>query len=241
MSPILQQRKGVMNQVSKRIVLTGASRGLGRALVEQFVSLGHTVYACSRSKEVMESLSRQYGTPHLFHDVDVADWNSVQAWAHEILEIAAPDLVINNAALINRNANLWETDVAEFSQLVDVNIKGVFHVIRAFAPAMVARQQGVFVNLSSGWGRSTSPQVAPYCATKWGVEGMTRAMADELPYGMAAIPLNPGVIHTEMLESCFGESASAYPNADRWAVTAAPFLLELDTNDNGDPLTAPSG
>jgi NAD(P)-dependent dehydrogenase (short-subunit alcohol dehydrogenase family) len=97
----------------------------------------------------------------------------------------------------------------------------------------------VIVNFSSGWGRAASPQVAPYCATKWGVEGLTRALAAELPYGMAAIPLNPGIIHTQMLESCFGSRASAYPRPESWAKKVVPFLLELDHGDNGDPLTAP--
>ena len=61
--------------------------------------------------------------------------------------------------------------------------------------------------------------MAPYCATKWAIEGLTRALADELPSGMAAIPLNPGIIDTDMLRSCFGESASAYPTAQQWGQT----------------------
>jgi NAD(P)-dependent dehydrogenase (short-subunit alcohol dehydrogenase family) len=128
----------------------------------------------------------------------------------------------------------------EFSRLVDVNVKGVFLVIRAFLPAMIARGSGVVVNFSSGWGRGTSPQVAPYCATKWAVEGLTRALADELPYGLAAVPLNPGIIHTDMLERCFGGRAAEYWRPAAWARKAAPFLLELGPEDNGDPLVVPA-
>ncbi len=95
------------------------------------------------------------------------------------------------------------------------------------------------VNFSSAWGRSTSPEVAPYCATKWAIEGLTRALADELPPGMAAIPLNPGVINTDMLQSCFGDSASAYPTAQQWAERAVPFLLGLGAKDSGQALTVP--
>jgi hypothetical protein len=65
-------------------------------------------------------------------------------------------------------------------------------------------------------------------------------LAEELPYGLAAIPLNPGIIHTEMLESCFGGGAAAYPRPDVWAQKVVPFLLELGAEDNGDPLTAPA-
>jgi NAD(P)-dependent dehydrogenase (short-subunit alcohol dehydrogenase family) len=97
----------------------------------------------------------------------------------------------------------------------------------------------VIVNFSSGWGRATDAEVAPYCATKWAIEGLTQALAQELPSGMAAIPLNPGIINTEMLRSCFGGSASSYPSAAQWAKVAVPFLLSLGPADNGKPLSVP--
>ena len=95
----------------------------------------------------------------------------------------------------------------------------------------------MIVNLSSGWGRSTSPEVALYCASKWAIEGLTRALAQELPAGLAAVPVNPGIIDTDMLRSCFGESSSGYPGAEEWARSAVPFFLGLGPADNGKPLT----
>jgi NAD(P)-dependent dehydrogenase (short-subunit alcohol dehydrogenase family) len=95
----------------------------------------------------------------------------------------------------------------------------------------------VIVNFSSGWGRSTGAEVAPYCATKWAIEGLTQALAQELPAGMAAIPLNPGIINTDMLQSCFGSSAAVYPTAREWAKRAVPFLLGLGPKHNGQSLT----
>jgi NAD(P)-dependent dehydrogenase (short-subunit alcohol dehydrogenase family) len=213
---------------------------LGHALTEAFVEAGCTVAGCARSEERVRELQLRFSSPHHFRAVDVSDPRSVRDWAGEVLDaLGPPDLLLNNAALINRNASLWEVPVEEFSELVNVNIKGVFHVVRYFVPAMIRRGSGVIVNFSSGWGRSTSPDVAPYCATKWAVEGLTRALADELPPGLAAVPLNPGVIHTEMLRSCFGEAAASYPGPAAWARRAVPFLLELGAADNGDPLTAP--
>lgn len=153
--------------------------------------------------------------------------------------LGPPDLLINNAAVINHPRVLWEIPAEEFDFLMDVNIKGVGNVLRSFLPAMVARKQGVIVNLSSGWGRSTSPEVAPYCASKFAIEGLTRALAEELPQGMAAVPLNPGVIATDMLKQVWGAEASAYPSAEQWAKRAAPFLLNLCAKDNGQPLTVP--
>jgi NAD(P)-dependent dehydrogenase (short-subunit alcohol dehydrogenase family) len=98
----------------------------------------------------------------------------------------------------------------------------------------------VIVNFSSGWGRSVSPEVAPYCTTKWAIEGLSRALAEELPRPMAAVALNPGVIDTDMLRSCWGDSASSYPDAEHWARRAVPFILKISSRDNGRPLVAPS-
>ena len=114
---------------------------------------------------------------------------------------------------MNRLSPLWEQDDREFTRLVDVNLRGMVNVIRHFVPPMVARKKGVIVNLSSGWGRSVSPEVAPYCASKWAVEGLTKALAEELPKGMAAIPLNPGVIDTDMLRQCWADGARAPPES----------------------------
>jgi NAD(P)-dependent dehydrogenase (short-subunit alcohol dehydrogenase family) len=84
---------------------------------------------------------------------------------------------------------------------------------------------------------NSSAEVAPYCATKWAIEGLTQALAQELPRGMAAVPLNPGIINTEMLQSCFGGSAHHYPTPDEWSRTAVPFLLQLGAKDNGRPVS----
>jgi NAD(P)-dependent dehydrogenase (short-subunit alcohol dehydrogenase family) len=102
---------------------------------------------------------------------------------------------------------------------------------------MIRRRTGIVVNISSGWGRSTAPDVAPYCASKWAIEGLTQAMAQELPRGLAAIAVNPGVIDTAMLRSCWGESAGQYPSPEAWSHRAVPALLQLDASDNGASLT----
>jgi len=224
----------------RRIFITGATRGLGRALADAFARGGHVVVGCGRSAGGIEALRAAHGPPHDFAAVDVADDPAVAAWADRILrEAGTPDLLINNAALTNVPAMLWEVEAEEFDRVVDVNIKGVANVIRRLVPAMVARGSGVVVNLSSGWGRSTSPRVAPYCATKWAVEGLTRALAQELPAGMAAVPLNPGIIDTDMLRISFGGRASGFPDPATWAASAAPFLLGLGPKDNGKALTVP--
>jgi NAD(P)-dependent dehydrogenase (short-subunit alcohol dehydrogenase family) len=224
----------------KNIVITGVTSGLGHAMAKEFARLGHTVLGCGRSQKRIDELNQQFGKPHDFYAVDVSVDDAVKSWASVCLTThAPPDLLINNAAIINKNARLWEVSAREFSEVIDVNVKGTANVIRHFAPSMVKRKSGVIVNFSSGWGRSTDAEVAPYCASKWAIEGLTQAFAQELPSGMAAVPLNPGIINTEMLRSTFGGSASQYPTADEWAKIAVPFLLNIGAKDNAKQLTVP--
>jgi NAD(P)-dependent dehydrogenase (short-subunit alcohol dehydrogenase family) len=220
------------------VIITGVTRGLGFAMAAKFIELGHTVLGCGRSREVIEQLRARYRSPHGFQAVDVSVESQVEPWAARLLSSnGAPDLLINNAAIINQNAPLWQVPAEEFDRVIDVNVKGVANVLRHFVPAMVARKSGVIVNFSSGWGRSVAENVAPYCASKWAVEGLTLALAEEVPRPMAAVPLNPGVVDTDMLRTSFGGSASRYPSPEKWVEKAVPFILAINSRDNGKPLT----
>lgn len=222
------------------IVITGATRGLGRAWAERFRERGHTVSGCGRDAGQIAALAAAFGPPHRFGVVDVANNAAVAAWAREVLAaLGPPELLINNAALMNQPAPLWQVPAAEFDRLIDVNIKGVANVIRHFVPAMVERRRGIIVNLSSGWGRSTAADVAPYCASKFAIEGLTKALAQELPEGMAAVPLNPGVIDTDMLRQAWADGASRYPSPEDWSRVAAEYVLGLGPADNGASRSVP--
>ena len=223
-----------------RIVLTGASRGLGRAMAELFIEQGHSVCGCARGAAPIAELAGRYPLPSSFEVVDVAADAEVEAWAGRVLSHGEPpELLINNAAVMNRTAPLWQVPAEEFSRLIDINIKGTANVIRHFLPAMIRKGRGIAVNFSSGWGRSTAPEVAPYCTSKWAVEGLTQSLSSELPQGMAAVPLNPGIIDTEMLRTCFGDAAASYPDAVEWARRAVPYILSLSAADNGRAASVP--
>lgn len=225
---------------AKHVCITGVSRGLGRAMVAEFIALGWTVSGCCRSESAVTGLRQAYGSPHLFQQTDLGKESEVAQFCGEVVQQqGAPDLLLNNAALINPNAPLWEISAADFSEVIDVNIKGTASMMRHLLPAMMEQSGGVVVNFSSGWGRSTSPEVAPYCATKWAIEGLSQAVSQETGGKVAVVALNPGIIDTEMLRSTFGEEANHYPKATEWAKRAVPFLARLSLKDNGKALTAP--
>lgn len=223
---------------AKVVVLTGATRGLGRAMVARLIEEGHIVAGCGRSLSDIKDLESSFGKPNRFDCVDVVDDAQVAEWAESVIaQFGPPDLLLNNAATVNPNAPVWEVSADDFDSVIDVNIKGVANVLRHFVPSMVERRSGVIVNFSSGWGRSTSPEVGPYCATKWAIEGLTQSLAQELPEGMAAIPLNPGIINTELLQSCFGSGASHYPTPEEWSHYAVPYILGIRPSQNGQSLS----
>jgi len=219
------------------IVLTGCTRGLGRELVGRFTERGHTVLGCGRSAAHVADLSSQFGAPGDFTAVDVSEGPAVAAWAKRLLAAhGAPDLVINNAALMNDPSPLWEVSAEEFDRLMAVNVNGTLNVIRSFAPSMITAGRGVIANLSSGWGRSTDALVGPYCASKHAIEGLTGSLAQELPRPLAAVAVSPGVVDTDMLRRCWDESAGAYPKPAEWGERAADFFLGLGPADNGASL-----
>lgn len=222
-------------------VITGVGRGLGAVMAEGLAANGYLVVGCSQSANSTAQASKALGAPHLVRQVDVADASAVKNWAEKTLqEIPPPALLINNAAVINKNAVLWEIPADEFQRTMRINVEGTYNVIAAFLPAMIAAQKGVIVNFSSGWGRSTSPEVAPYCASKFAIEGLSKALSQELPSGLASVALNPGVINTDMLQSCFAGGAKAYPTPEKWGCVAVPFLMKLSAKDNGKSLSIPN-
>ncbi|MEL7059185.1 MAG: SDR family NAD(P)-dependent oxidoreductase [Acidobacteriota bacterium] len=225
---------------SRTILVTGATRGLGLALAQAFADLGHRVVGCGRDADRLTELTASAGAPHRFDRVDVTDDEAVRRWAVSVLEThGAPDLLINNAGVINDRAPLWKVPAEQMERVVTVNVLGVVHVLRHFVPAMIARGRGVIANMSSGWGRFSSPEVGPYCASKFAVEGLTGSLAKELPEGLAAVPVQPGIIRTDMLDSVFGEQADEHWGTDRWKEVAVPFFLALGPAHNGRSVRIP--
>ena len=222
---------------SSMIVITGVTKGLGRALCEGFNELGHTVVGCGRSLNEIEKLNHLYQA-HQFDVVDLSNNQQVQTWAKKVIEKwGSPDFLVNNAAIMNQPLHLWKISEEEFIKLTDININGVVRTIRVFLPAMIQQKKGIIVNFSSGWGRSTSPEVVPYCTSKWAIEGLSQGLAQEVPNGIGIIALNPGIINTEMLQTCWPDNASMFESPLQWSKKAIPFILKLTAKNNGQSLT----
>jgi NAD(P)-dependent dehydrogenase (short-subunit alcohol dehydrogenase family) len=206
-------------------------------MVARFRQLGHWVAGCGRttlSGDVLEEIGL---TAEQYTTLDVCDINDVQCWAEHLLETSEPpDILINNAGIINSRKPLIELSAKESREVIEVNVIGTLNLLHAFLPAMSARGKGIIVNMSSGWGRTVADGVTPYCASKWAIEGLSQALALEVPAGMAVVALNPGVIETGMLHSCLPERAPLCPRPEVWALRAVDLLLGVGASQNGHSL-----
>ncbi|XP_066927894.1 uncharacterized protein [Clytia hemisphaerica] len=229
------------HEQKKNILITGVTKGIGLAMTSWFAKNGHSVYGCGRNVDAIRKLNEsEWASKSNFQSVDTSSAKGVQDWIKVVIEKAGSlDLVINNAAISGKPGPLWEISVEDFDKLIDINIKGINYVIHSVLPHMLEANKGVIINLSSGWGRSTAAGMAPYCCSKWAIEGLSLALAKDLPSPLACAPLNPGMINTEMLEGIFSEDASMSRTPEQWIQTAGPFLLSLDRSCNGQRLTAP--
>ena len=220
--------------MSKLVCISGCSRGLGKAMAVEFYSRGWSVTGCARSKDSLNELTKQIDNSSFFHQVDITNPDEVENFAQSVKNnVGTPDLLINNAGIINQNARLTEISPEEFASVLLVNLGGIHNMIRTFVPIMEKQGHGVIANFSSYWGQSTAPEVGPYCASKWGVEGLTRSLAQELPDDLTAVAFNPGIIDTDMLRSCFGEGAASHEKPAEWAKHAVDRLEQISQSDNG--------
>ena len=230
----------IQKNKNKTVVISGSTSGLGKEMSIEFAKRGWLVAGLGKTKAKVDEMTKIMGVKHQIKECDVSCNKSVKSFSENIIKkLGVPELLINNAAVMNAPKPLWEVPREEFDHLTHVNINGVANMIRHFLPSMLEKRKGLIINLSSGWGRSTSPDVAPYCATKWAIEGLSAALAQELPDGMGCIALNPGVIDTDMLRKCWGNGAELYQKPGEWAKLAVPFIESLTHQDNGKQMSAP--
>ena len=184
----------------KVVAITGASRGIGAAAARVFAAAGAKVALLARSEREIDALAAEIGPAALALRCDVADWASVQqAIATVVQRFGRLDVLVNNAGTIDPIARLAEVDPAAWGRAVDVNLKGVFHGLRAAIPVMRAQGSGTIITVSSGAARAALEGWSSYCAGKAGALMLTQAAhLEEGPHGIRVLGLSPGTVATEM-------------------------------------------
>ena len=184
-------------------VVTGASRGIGRAIAALLASEGAAVAGCARRMgdgSFLDDLDPQARARHLVAACDVRRREEGIRFRDLVLaRLGAPDILVNNAGSVAR-ASIETLPEETWDDMLAANLKSVFLVIQAFLPALRDRERGRIINMASIAGRRGTPLLGAYCAAKHGVVGLTRALAEELrPYGIAVNAICPGSVDTEML------------------------------------------
>ena len=240
--------------MAKSAIVTGASRGIGRAVAQELAKRGYRVLVCYRKNsdgaaDVCHGI-RAAGGVALPFQMDIADLSDCRRTVSKaMMEFGRIDVLINNAG-IALSRLFTETDEAEYDRVFDVNMKGPFFLTRAAAKEMVAAGGGSIVNLSSMWGISGASGEVAYSASKAAVIGFTKALAKELaPSHIRVNAVAPGVIDTDM-NACYSEDtlrvlAEKTPlgrlGTPEEIASCVCFLAEDATFLTGQVLTADGG
>ncbi len=215
-------------------VVTGAGRGIGRATVHALARRGCNVALLGPTPEHLETsaeLARASGAHALCVACDVSDSRSVAVAASRVVrELGDPDIVVANAGVVRR-AHVHDMTDEEWTDVLSVNLTGVFFTARAFLSSMLHRGSGRIVAVGSISGTLGTPRQSAYCASKWGVVGFIKSLAEEVRgRGLQAMCVMPGSVDTDMLVGSGFEPAMT---ADDVARTIAFLALEAPAAMNG--------
>ncbi len=187
----------------KTAVITGASRGIGAATARELANCGVSVILAARTlvdtNAIAEEIN-QAGGKAIAVQCDVSNYDEVAAAISKCIEeFGHIDILINNAGVIDPIARIADSDPQKWSQVVDINVKGVYYGLRAAIPAMESQGSGVIINLSSGAANGALEGWSHYCATKAAVLSLTRCTDKECrENGIRVIGLSPGTVATDM-------------------------------------------
>ncbi len=192
-------------------VVTGGARGIGRAIVERFLAAGARVAIVDRDRDEGAQLVEQLGGDKeslRSIAIDVTDADEVEAMTSEVTStFGGLDILVCSAGIVGRNAFAWETSPAEWREVIDINLTGVWLCNRTALGPMRQRDYGRIVNIASIAGKEGNPKLGPYSASKAGVIGMTKSLAKEVAEtGIRVHSVAPAVIQTPMLDQVTPET-----------------------------------
>jgi short-subunit dehydrogenase len=194
------------------VAITGASRGIGRAVAQAAAAKGAKVGLMARSATDLEKVLASIGTTGATAVADVADRASVQSALETLTAALGPiDVLVNNAG-IGKYASVLETDVEDFERLMRVNYFGAVYATKAVLPGMLARRRGHIVNVSSIVGRIGTPFEAAYSASKFALTGLSEALAVEVePFNVGVSMVSPGPVATDFFDARGVPYARSFP------------------------------
>jgi 3-oxoacyl-[acyl-carrier protein] reductase len=196
--------------------VTGAGRGIGRAVALALADQGAAVALVSRTQNEVEQTAeeiRARGGRALASLLDVSNWDMVSCAAQQIEAALGPlDILINNAGVLQPLGKLWETDPEQAGRLFDINLAGAYYGLRAVLPGMVQRGRGVVVNISSSAAARLAPGWSVYAASKAGLDQLARSVAVDLKdTAIRVYSLYPGLVETKMLETLCAATPDQLP------------------------------
>lgn len=218
-------------ELSQKIaVITGGGRGIGAGIARKLAGLGATVIICGRDRARLEETCgriRSSGSQCEAIACDVADWNSVAALAARVQQtFGRIDVLVNNAGIGGFSGPLHTMTEEKWDAIFNTNLRGVFHTIRAFVPMMIAGGGGHIINISSIAGKNALPNAAAYAASKWGLNGLSYSVAEELRgHNIRLSVICPGSTHTAFSPHA-GKAAERMLQPDDVAHVVAMLVMQ---------------
>ncbi len=197
-------------QTERVAIVTGAARGIGRAIAERLLADGHRVAIVDRDGPAANAAAQELGERALAVTCDLTDSAAVNAMVwHIVATWGRVDILVNNAGIVGPNKPMAEISDAEWASVLAINLNGVFYCCRAVVPQMLANDWGRIVTIASIAGKEGNPNLAGYSATKAAVIGLTKSLGKELATTNVRVNcVTPAVIETEILAQMTEETVN---------------------------------